>query len=524
MRLASAAQMREIDRCTIEEYGFPGMVLMENAGRAVAAAAGDLLAAEGGLAVILVGKGNNGGDGFVAARHLAGMGVDTLTLLFCPGEDLSGDAAANYRYAVQIGLTIIEQPDDEELLSALEQADVVVDALLGTGISGEVHGRLREVIVALGECAAPVVAVDIPSGVNADTGQPAGVAVEAHTTVTFGLAKPGHMLYPGRAHTGILQVADIGLASRLVADPALNTLAVTAEECAVRLPYRAADAHKGDAGRVFVLAGSTGMSGAAALAGQGAARAGAGLVTVAVPETVNPVVEAMCAEVMTVPLPCRPEGVLDFTALPVLADYAARADAVAIGPGLRTDGCVPRLVELLAAQVEVPLVLDADALNALAKQGQVLTRRQTPTVITPHPGELARLTGTDIAAIQADRLTAARGAAETFGCIVVLKGAATVIAAPDGEAWINTTGNAGMASGGMGDVLTGVIAALAAGGADVLAAAVAGVFLHGLAGDIAARELGPRGILAGDAAARLPVACRQVWEETAGDVQTCGNC
>ncbi|NPV47882.1 MAG: NAD(P)H-hydrate dehydratase [Armatimonadetes bacterium] len=506
MKLVTAAQMREMDRTTIEDYGLPGIVLMENAGRAVAEAALRLLPESGGRVLVLAGKGNNGGDGLVAARHLAGEGLEVAVMLFCAAEDLRGDAAINCQYARRVGLTVIEEPDDEVLLGALELADVVIDALLGTGVRGEVTGRLREVIELLEECAAPVVAVDLPSGLDADTGAVLGAAVEADVTVTFGFAKAGLVQYPGRAYCGELQVANIGLPPVLGEYPTVNTYLTEASDCELFLPHRSPDAHKGDAGRVLIVAGSPGLTGAAVLAGNGAARAGAGLVTVGVPQPLQPVVAAKLTEVMTLGLPAAAEGALGPEALPELLGWVDRVDAVALGPGLSQQPGVAELVLALVQQLTVPLVLDADALNALVGHTDALRARSGETVVTPHPGELSRLMGLSIAEIQADRLAAARSAATELGCVVVLKGAATVVADPSGDAWINSTGNPGMASGGMGDVLTGVIAALLAGGARPLEAAVAGVYLHGLAGDLAAADLGPRGFLAGDLLERLPAA------------------
>lgn len=504
--------MREMDRRTIEEYGLPGLVLMENAGRAVADAAWDLLPADGGRVLVLAGKGNNGGDGFVAARHLSARGVEVGVLLLTPATALQGDAAINCAYAQKIGLTVVELPDDETLVGSIELADVIIDAMLGTGLSGEVGGRIREVIDLLEYAEAPIVAVDIPSGVHADTGQVCGAAVEAHITTTFALAKTGLVQFPGRAHVGELRVAEIGIPPTLLGDPALQTYYTEAGDCLAMLPYRAPDAHKGEAGRVLIVGGSTGLSGAAAMSGYAAARAGAGLVTVAVPAPLNAVLEAKLTEAMTVPLPASEEGTLSLRALEAALACAARAGAVALGPGLSLGGEVVDLVAALVEQVEQPLVLDADGLNAIAGNLQLLRNRQFPTIITPHPGELSRLLRLPIGAIQQDRLQCARDTAADLGCLVVLKGAATVIAEPDGEAWINPCANPGMASGGMGDVLTGVIAALLAGGAEALPAAVAGVYLHGLAADLAAEQLGPRGFLATDVADRLPAAYQRLWE------------
>jgi len=512
MRLATAEQMREMDRRTVEEYGLPGLVLMENAGRAVADAAWDLLPEEGGRVLILAGKGNNGGDGFVAARHLAAVGVEVAVMLFARLSDLAGDAAINAHYAEKSGLVIIEEPDDQTVIGALELADVIVDGLLGTGLLGEVRGRMREVIELLEYATAPIVAIDIPSGLDADTGKVLGAAVEAEVTCTFGLAKPGLVQYPGKAYVGELRVVDIQLPPALLADPAFETYLIEPADCLAMLPSRPPDAHKGDTGHVLVIGGAPGFAGAPSMTGVAAARAGAGLVTVAAPAPLQPLLATKLTEVMTLGLPADDAGALAPGALDTLRDWLGRVDAVALGPGLSRQGQVAELVAALVRETPVPLVVDADGLNALAAQPRVLHERQAPTILTPHPGEMSRLLDMSLEEIQGDRLGIARDAAERFNAIVVLKGAATVIADPAGEAWISPFANPGMASGGMGDVLTGVIAALLAGGADPLSAAVAGVYLHGLAGEVAAEDLGPRGFLALEVAERLPAAYRRLLE------------
>lgn len=512
MKLVTAAQMREMDRRTIEEFGLPGLVLMENAGRAVAEAAWELLPSDGGRVLVVAGKGNNGGDGFVAARHLAGRGVEVAVLLLCKLPELHGDAAINANYANKIGLMIVEEPDDETLVGAIELADVIIDAILGTGLNGEVHGRARQVIEMLEFAAAPIVAVDIPSGLNSDTGQVLGAAVEAHHTVTFALPKTGLVQYPGKAHVGELTVADIGIPPAILDDPDIETYWTEDSDCQAMLPYRPPDAHKDDSGRVLVIGGSPGLTGAPAMAGYAAARAGGGLVTVGLPAPLNAILEAKLTEVMTVPLAAGEGDTIGLEALDLLLEWAEKVDAVALGPGLSTKGQVAGLVEALVDKVDKPLVIDADALNVLCSKAALLRKREAPTILTPHPGELSRLMDCSTEEIQADRLLAARSAADLFEAVVVLKGAATVTAEPNGEAWISPFSNNGMASGGMGDVLTGVIAALMAANDDPMTSAVAGVYLHGLAGDIAAREMGPRGFLATDVAERIPAAYKALWD------------
>ena len=508
MKLVTTEQMRAIDRAAIEDYGIAGAVLMENAGRAVAQAAQEMLSEVDplGRVVAVCGRGNNGGDGFVAARHLSNQGIPVEICLLAAADDLTGDAAINCRIAQQMGLPVLENPGSGELEAALDSADVVIDAILGTGISGEVEGPAREAIELINTSWAEVVAVDIPSGVSGDTGEELGEAVAADRTLTFGLPKIGHYCYPGRECCGEIEIVDISLPGELLTAETLTTNLTEPMDAWLMLPDRWADMHKGDAGRLLIVAGSVGMTGAAALAGQGAARAGAGLVTLAAPESLNDILEIKCTEVMTLPLPETKQRSLAPQAADQVLAFAEGCDAVALGPGLSRVDATAQLARSLIERIPLPLVVDADGLNACAGATDVLKRRAAPTVITPHPGELSRLVDVPAATIQQDRVGSARQAARELDCVVVLKGAGTVIAAPDGEAWVNPTGNAGMASGGVGDVLTGVIAALLAGGATAVDAAVSGVYYHGLAGDLAAEHRGERSLIASDLLEQLPVA------------------
>jgi ADP-dependent NAD(P)H-hydrate dehydratase / NAD(P)H-hydrate epimerase len=498
VKLATAEQMRRIDAAAMDKYAIPGMVLMENAGRQVAAAVEAWLEAEPGARVLVIcGKGNNGGDGFVAARHLQNRGANVQVTLLCDAGELGGDAAANCQIAQAMGVPMDEDADGAAVRVRTARADIIVDAILGTGISGEVRGVAREAIEAISQSPARVVAVDIPSGIHADTGEVLGAAVKAETTVTFGLPKLGQVLHPGAGYCGELRVVDISLPRRLLSSDSLLANLVTAELATAMLPPRRPDMHKGDAGHVLVLAGSAGMTGAAALCATAAARAGAGLVTVGCPASLQDILASKCTETMTLGLPETEARSLSARAAGQALEFAGRCEAVALGPGLSQHPETAELVRAVVSGTQASLVVDADALNCLGGATELLAGRQGATVITPHPGELARLLGTGIGAIQADRVRSARRAAQGMDCVVVLKGAATVVAEPGGEVWINGTGNHGMASGGMGDVLTGVVAAFLAGGCGPVEAAVAGVYFHGLAADEAARE-GARGLLAGD--------------------------
>lgn len=503
MKLVTAEQMRALDRQTIEEWGLPGMVLMENASRAVVQAVAELLDDGDGPVVVVAGKGNNGGDGFVVARWLSWAGIDVEVCLLAAGEELSGDAATNYACATRAGVTIFAGAERDLLDDRLDRAALIVDGVLGTGITGEVRGAAAEAIAAMNAAPAPVVAIDIPSGVHADTGAILGDAVWAHTTVTFALPKIGLYQYPGRERCGRIIVAPIGMPRELTEDDALTTNLTLDEDAAWMLPGRSPEMHKGDAGRLLVIAGSVGMTGAAALAGLGAARAGAGLVYLAGPHSLNDILEVKCTEVLTRPMPETAARSLALAAEDELVEAAAGVDAVVLGPGLSQHPETAELARRLALRIAAPLLIDADGLNAFAGRPSELADRPGATVLTPHPGELARLTGRSIGAIQADRLATARTLAAETRAVVVLKGAGTVTAAPAGEAWVNPTGNEGMASGGMGDVLSGMIGAFLAGGAPALAAAVAGVFYHGRAADLTAQP-GRRGLLASDLLSMLP--------------------
>lgn len=503
MRAVTAGQMREIDRATIEDYCFPGCVLMENAGRAVAEAVADLLPMAG-RALVLVGKGNNGGDGLVAARHLAERGYVVEVALIGEGGQLRGEAEVNLRHARAFGIPVHENAGDTTIRELLARADVAVDALLGIGLSGAVGGRAAEVLGLLAAHTGRIVAVDIPSGLDADTGALMGPVPRVDITVTFGLPKQGLYLYPGRACCGHIRVAPIGLAPETVRTATPATWVVEMSDVARAVPPRRPDAHKGDAGRLLVVAGSRGLTGAAAMAANAAMRAGAGLVTLACPASLNPILEQKCTEAMTAPLMDHGCGHLRPHHLDELLALASGVDAVVIGPGLGSRLTTAELVRDLVALVDRPVVLDADGLNAFAGNASRLRERTSGLAITPHPGELSRLLELSIERIQSDRVGSARECAEKLGCTVVLKGAGTVTAEPGGQVWINTTGSSAMAGGGMGDVLSGVLGALIAGGMPVTEAAPVGVWVHGRAGDIAAERIGPRGIIATDLLPALP--------------------
>ncbi len=506
MRLVGSAEMRELDRIAIEELGIPSSTLMDRAGRAVADAAA-ALAAQGGRFVVVCGGGNNGGDGYVAARLLRAAGRDARVLALMPAERLSPDARAVRALADRAGV-----PIDEGVLAPIEAGvgDVVVDAIFGTGLARPPDGAFAEAIARIDAAriaGARVVAVDVPSGLSADTGRPLGPCVRADRTVTFGFLKRGLVLHPGLSFTGEVTVADIGIpaeAARRV--PGWCEL-LTEMEARRLVPPRAPEAHKGDAGRLLVVAGSTGKSGAANLALTGALRGGAGLVTLAARPEVLPLALAGRPEAMSAALPAG--GALGRADLQPLLAAAREADALAIGPGMPRGAETAELLRALLQRAGKPAVLDADALNAFAEDAALLAGIGVPLVLTPHPGEMARLCGVKVADVQADRIGIAVAKARAWNATVVLKGARTVVADPEGAAAVIPTGNPGLATGGTGDVLAGLCGALLAGGVGPGAAARAAAWVHGRAGDLVANRLGQRGLVAGD----LGEAIGEVWAE-----------
>jgi hydroxyethylthiazole kinase-like uncharacterized protein yjeF len=507
MRVLNTEQMREADRRTIEEIGIPSIVLMENAGRqavaAMEAAFDDLATSRVG---VLCGRGSNGGDGFVVARTLVQRGVDTAVYLLGSVADVRGDARTNLEVLGRIGVTVVEITDAQEWelhFSELTDCGLVVDAILGTGFRGRLSGLLETVVADLNGLGVPVVAIDLPTGVSADSATLDGPAVEASMTVTLGAPKIPLVFPPADSHAGDLVIADIGIPLPILDElDGQHLELLTRERMREIVPARVADSHKGDFGRVLVVAGSTGRTGAAHLSALGALRSGAGLVTVATPRSCLPIVAAMAPEYMTEPLEETPEGTVDFGAVERVLEM--KADVIAVGPGLGQGPGTAAFVQALVERSGIPLVLDADALNAfVGDPDRLMGREEVDVIITPHPGEMARLLNTSIEAVQHDRVRHAREFAATHRVHVVLKGHRTLIAAPDGRTFVNLTGNAGMATGGTGDLLTGMIAAWFAQLLDAEAACKLAVYLHGTAGDLAEADEGETALVAGDMAARL---------------------
>ena len=514
MRVLTTEQMREADRRTIEDIGLPSIVLMENAGRQTVAAMEAAFETLGTSRVaVLCGRGNNGGDGFVVARTLVQRGIEAVVFLLGSVADVKGDARTNLEVLGRIGVTVIEITSAQEWelhFTEVSDCDVIVDALLGTGFRGRLTGLYETVVADVNELPIPVVAIDLPTGLSADSADVGGEAIEATMTVTLAAPKVPLVFPPADTHAGDLVIADIG-----IPPPVLDELEGQHLELLTRdrmrgiLPARAAESHKGDFGRVLIVAGSMGKTGAAHLAALGALRSGAGLVTVATPRSCLPIVASMGAEYMTVPLDETPAGTVDYAALERVLEM--QTDVIAVGPGLGQDPGTAAFVHALLERTGVPLVIDADGLNAFAGEPERLAGRDgVEVVITPHPGEMARLMHLTTEALQQGRLAHAREFAAAHRLHVVLKGHRTIVAGPDGRSFVNLTGNPGMATGGTGDLLTGMIAAWVAQLLDAEAACKLSVYLHGAAGDLAESDEGQIALMATDLAARLGDAMQEL--------------
>jgi len=515
--ILTAEQIARVDREAIDNLGLPGAALMETAGRSALEAIQRCPVSAGSFRqVILCGKGNNGGDGFVVARYLVDKGEQGFPLVFLCGklEELKGDAAVMAGVAVKLGVRVTELVDEaglDGLAGALEKADLVVDALLGSGASGPPHGLIADVIEMLARYNLPVAAIDCPSGVEMNTGQVPGAAVKADLTVTFASEKIGHRLYPGRSYCGTVEVADIGFPAKAMASAGCNLFVSEASDISSQLPRRLPDTHKGDYGKILVVGGSTGLTGAAVMTCESALASGAGMVTAGVPASLNAIFEAKMTEAMTHPLPDGGSGALRVEASREVAALLEKdIDVLALGPGLGRQAGTREFVLKLVEWLKKPVVIDADGLNAFESQSGLLKALEAPAVITPHPGEMARLSGLDITGIRRSPIQVAGDFAAEHGLVVLLKGAPSIIAEPSGRTILNPTGSAALAKAGSGDVLTGILTALLAQGLDAFPAAWCACYLHGLAGDLAACRLGERSVVAADLLHEIPAALQQV--------------
>ncbi len=512
----TAEEMRRLDRRATTGLGIAGTTLMENAG---AGAAREIRLAFGALrgkrVVVLCGKGNNGGDGFVVARHLRRGGARVQVFLLGRPTDGRGDAAVKLREFERSRGRVSPVTGEamlKEVEGALGGADLIVDALLGTGLTGPAEGLIARAIALINAAGRPVVALDLPSGLSSDAGQLLGPTVAATLTTTFAGLKRGLLLYPGATRAGKVRVVPIGIPP---AEVSRGTSVFVLEPSDIRalFPPRPPDAHKGTFGHLLVVAGSVGKTGAAALAGRGALRSGVGLATIATPQSQQPIVAALGMEVMTEPLPETSSQSLALKAKDRLLDLSARVEAVALGPGVSLEPETQGLVRELVAEVRRPMVVDADGLSALAGHLDLLKRAPAPRCLTPHPGEMARMLGSTAADVQADRIETVRTFCQRYGVFLALKGARTVLGEPSGQVVLNPTGNPGMASGGAGDVLTGMVGAFLGRGMDPWAALQAAVYLHGLAGDLARDDKGEEGLIAGDILDAIPRAIVQIQRD-----------
>jgi hydroxyethylthiazole kinase-like uncharacterized protein yjeF len=508
MRLVKTADIQEMDRLTIHDVGIPGAVLMENAGRgATRIFLEHFSPSPGSCAVVICGPGNNGGDGYVMARYLNQAGMRVIVLALGKPGRISGEALTNLEIIRHMKMDIMGAPGPagwRKVRDCLADCDYIIDGLLGTGLNSAVRGYYSQVIQDINSSGRPVMSIDMPSGLNADTGQVMGVAIRADLTVTFGFPKLGQMLFPGAGLVGRLARIDIGIPDMVAERVTGRYSMLEPDDFVDLLRDKRMDIHKGDRGHLLILAGSTGKTGAATLTAMGALRAGAGLVTLGIPKGLNSILEAKLTEAMTVPLPETGEGSLSLKAKGEIFRLLEGKDALAIGPGLSTNPETSALVKEIVAGCGLPMVIDADGLNAMAGDRRAMKALDDKKILTPHPGEMGRLIGLKTSEVQDDRVGAACGFSQGHGCYLVLKGARTLITGPDGEVYLNPTGNPALSSGGAGDVLTGLISGFLARGWPMIRAANAGVYLHGLAADLLAEDMGRAGVLAGELPDSIP--------------------
>lgn len=514
MKIATAEEIRQLDREAIENFGIPGVVLMENAGlHVVRAMNARFPRLKDQKALVVCGKGNNGGDGLVVARHLDNQGVEVRVTLLAEKTLLKGDAKINFDVAEKMNIPIVEITSNEQLpafRNLLLQADVVIDAILGTGLNDAVKGLYKHIIESINKSRKPIIAVDIPSGLSADTGMVYGSCIKADATVTFAIPKRGVILYPAADYVGDLEVVDIGIPKKLISSSPIKVHLLEYANIQGVFRKRMPNTHKGTYGHVLVIAGSPGKSGAALMAGRSALRAGAGLATLAIPENLRMPLEIPTLEVMTVSLPETIKGTISIDAYDEIMKLAQDKRVVAIGPGLTTHPSTVELIFRLIRTLEIPMVIDADGINAVSQNPEILLEAKAPVILTPHPGEMARLVPN--IRIQNNRIPVAQETARKYNSFIALKGVRTIVASPDGNVFVNPTGNPGMATAGTGDVLTGIIAGLVAQNIIPVEAAKAGVFLHGVAGDLVAQEKGEYGLLAGDLIDAIPDGIKFIQE------------
>ncbi len=508
MKIATREIIREIDRKTINEYGIPSLVLMENAGKASANLILNKYIDCNSIAIIC-GGGNNGGDGFVIARHLISADRNVKTYITSPKSKYNGDAKTNLNSLLKIGGEVIEL---KEKTLKITKADIQIDAIFGTGLDREVGGFYKKLIKNINSRRKPVVSIDIPSGLDSNTGKPLGIAVKAEATITFIRPKIGMCIHPGVDYVGKLYVADITTPKEL--ESKIKCELLTFDKCKNLLKPRRKNTHKGTYGHLLVIAGSKGKSGAAILTTNAAVKSGVGLVTVAIPKGINKAIEKNCIEAMSVSFEETMEGSFGENSLSeIIKVLNDKKSALAIGPGVSTNKETKRLVKQILLKSSKPIVIDADALNIISEDLSILKKIKADAILTPHPGEMAKLMNISNKDVQDNRVKIAKEFAIMHKCYLVLKGARSIIATPDGDIFINPTGNPGMATGGSGDVLTGIIGSFLAQKYPTLDAAILGTFIHGFAGDIASEKSGENGITATDILKNIPKAFKEIPDQ-----------
>ncbi|MEE8185572.1 MAG: NAD(P)H-hydrate dehydratase, partial [Thermodesulfobacteriota bacterium] len=501
MKLVDTFTMQKIDHKASRYFGIKELVLMENAGIGVADIVAREVTGKNRRITVLAGKGNNGGDGFVAARHLANNGFDVSVVLLTDISDVKGNARTNMDIWVKMGGGLSPLKRSGEIkrhLSTLKHSALIVDAIFGTGLASNVRGHYAKLIDTINELSRPVVSIDVPSGIDASTGRVLGHCVRANITATMAIPKVGLLTYPGSDYSGRVEVVDLGIPKVLIEDDAIPWNMVDGKMISNILKPRVRDCHKGSFGHVLVLAGSPGKTGAAYMTAMGALRAGAGLVTLGIPESLNMIMEIKTTEIMTSPLPETPSKTLGENSYNAINDLMKGKAALVLGPGLGVNRQARELVFRVIENSTIPILIDADGLNIIGGHTDILKRAKAPLIITPHPGEMARLIGIDVKSVQSDRVGYASEFAMRHNVITILKGAGTITARPDGSTYINTSGNPGMATAGTGDILSGIITGFIGQGYNTLNASVAGIYIHGIAGDIVAEKLGEAGMVATD--------------------------
>lgn len=517
--LVTSDEMRLCDRAAVERYRIPSLLLMENAGAGAARVLEEQFGpVEGKLIYVFCGKGNNGGDGFVVARHLYNLGARVWVFLTGRASELRGDAKTNHQILKEIvrhdrskNITFDELHSTKPL-SRLPKPHIIVDALVGTGFTGSLRDPYRQLVEWMNRTRVPTLAIDVPSGINSDNGTAGNAAVRADVTATMALKKVGLVVNRGRECAGRTIAVDIQIPSHAFQSVSFKTFLIEPADVIQRLPQRPLSAHKYSCGKVFVVAGSVGLTGAAAMCSSSALKAGAGAVVLGIPQSLNAILEEKLTEVMTVPLPETSDQSLAANAYDVLKRNIEWSDVVALGPGLSRNRETQQLVWRILENINRPILVDADGLNALSENRRLLKRKKTvPFILTPHAGELSRLIGLDSKEIEAERVSVAREVAKNYRVVLVLKGGPTVVADAEGNVYVNSTGNPGMATAGAGDVLSGIIVGLWAQGLSPLDAALCGVYLHGLAGDLARDALGEYSLVAMDIQEQFPNAVRELY-------------